>query len=411
MVELQKRELKPLKIGLEPGEYRVTLENEGHVSRNERFEVREGVSRLGQSDLKLLVPSAVRVRGTNGLGAGVDALTMKLSFTKKLSSPSYHPDQRQLVNWDFNLLGNETYSISGLSLGALITHTQTDTRGAQIAGIYNRIEGDLQGVALAGLLNKIDGEVRNGLAVSGVSNVTSNLKNAAQISGALNYVGDLEKGAQVSGAVNIANHIENGSQISPVNIANDIKGTQIGLVNIARKLDGPAIGLFNLIGNGRHGISLRNNEINVPSLELKLGSKRTYTEFSIGQNWDDEIASFGLAFGVRMLNTSRHFFEADVGQIQLVKPQLCIVCDYETSKDSTDKSFMRVRLNLGQKVTKNLTLVGGLSINGSLGYWNDEFWAYQPIENFEEDYLSNALAVGKNGRTWVGYSYGLEFVF
>ncbi len=475
MVELSKNELKPLKIGLEPGAYKITLEREGEIFRSESFAVSKGISTLSMDDLSLAQTELASARGGSleSLPAlDVVDVDVKLSFTESKSSPATLPGERQRVKWDFNLFGNKTYTIDGLSAGALLTHTEQNTRGVQLAGFYNRIGGDLNGVAISGLMNDVGGDVERSFMLTGglnliggtleqaftmgavnlamvsadqsfmaagLLNYTPEFSQGGQLTGAINYAEFFNQGVQGAGALNYADHfaegvqisggvnfaktfeqglqltggvntaltVDHGVQIGTVNIANTIRGSQIGVVNVARELDGEAIGLLNFIGNGRHGVSLRYNERQMPTLELKTGGRSTYTELAVGKRMDDDLTSVSVAFGVRMLDLRSHFLEADFGQVQYLKPEGCVICSNPTI---TDKSITRLRFNLGQKVTRHINLVAGISLNGTLDGWNTDYWSNEPIANFAQNYLTDALWQEGNGRRWVGYSFGLEIL-
>ena len=474
MVELNKTESKPLKLGLEPGRYKITLEQAGRLFRVDNFHLVDGTTQLSQSNLNEIITQTPTAKGFDSQ-ADLTDVEFKWSLTETNSKPPYEPDVKQRVKVDLNLFGNKTYAISGFSGGAILTNTEQNTEGLQISGAYNHTGGSLKGASISGLMNQIEGSTKtsllmtaglnqvkgsveksvvfggvnlvssnvdesalfatalnftptlksslqiaggvnyvnhltNSLQASGIANIANTLNRSSQFSGVLNLANEIDKGYQLGGVINGVNTLEAGAQIGTVNIAKTSGGHQIGIINIAKELNGNAFGLLNLIGNGRHSVTLRNNELGIFNVELKTGSRYTYTQWSLGQMLDDQMAMFGLAFGARFLDTNQFFMEADIGQTQLVKPELCILCNTDSNQDSTDESYMHLRLNAGKKITKHISLVAGISINGSIGSWNDEHWSYQPIENFADDYLGNALWLSNNNRSWIGYSFGLEIL-
>jgi hypothetical protein len=274
------------------------------------------------------------------------------------------------------------------------------------AGVLNYAPEFDQGAQMSGVINYAD-SFRNGVQATGALNYTNHFREGIQISGGVNFAKSLEQGVQLTGGVNTAFTIDQGVQIGTVNIANAISGAQIGVVNIAQQLDGEAIGLLNFIGNGRHGVTLRYNERQMPTLELKTGGRSTYTELAVGKQREDDLTSLSVAFGVRLLDLRAHFLEADFGQVQYLKPAGCYFCD---TQNIADKSTTRLRLSLGQKVTRHINLVAGVSLNGTIDGWNTDFWSNQPIDDFSKSYLADALWQEGDGRRWVGYSFGLEIL-
>jgi len=260
VVELNKSESKPLKIGLEPGEYKVTLEREGQVYRIDGLIIREGVSVLGADDLESVELQVATARGGSVEPiVEIEDIHFKTSLTEVRSNPPLKPGIKQRVKWDFNLFGNNTYEINGLSAGLFLTKTEHNTKGAQISSFYNSIGGNLNGASIAGFVNAISGDVSKSLVLSGgLNDVKSSLDKSVMV-GTVNIIdGDTKSAVLASAMANITmegtNHsvlvsgianyseadIKNGAVISTANIirANVSSGAMIAsIANYAEEVD------------------------------------------------------------------------------------------------------------------------------------------------------------------------------
>jgi len=178
-----------------------------------------------------------------------------------------------------------------------------DFRGAQIATGLNYSGGLLAGLQLAAGLNYTDGRL-SGTQIAAGANIAREDGHGAQIAAGFNVAPRTLDGAQIAGGVNVASTIE-GAQIAPVNVAGTANGLQLGVVNlatrgrgfklgvinIAREHDGETLGVLNLIGNGIHSFAAYATDAMLTNLALKLGSRHLYSSVQFAYQPGDNLAA------------------------------------------------------------------------------------------------------------------------
>ena len=172
--------------------------------------------------------------------------------------------------------------------------SESGGRGGQLTTGVNITGGDLHGVQLAAGAN-ITGGDQAGAQLSAGANITGGAMQGAQVAAGVNIAHGL---AGYQGAViNIAGN-GRGTQTGVLNIAGDFDGAMVGIVNIAQHTDAP-IGLLNIIGDGIHDLEVGSDGTGLEGT-LKLGGQHFYTSYSARWAPDQPDLVGDLQVGIAM---------------------------------------------------------------------------------------------------------------
>ncbi len=437
VVELEKPTGRKVELGLDPGEYRLVLDQDGQF-HGARLTLTDG----GRTELSMAHLNPIAVEYTTARGdqlpparevvGGVpeeDLLYRDVSFCVLPGIGTSGRDaERTISDLSINLTLGRNHGVDGCELGYIGNWNLGNVRGLQIAGSLNLVEGELDGVQLSSLLNRVWGEARHvqmsgavnsvgksfhGVEVAGLVNIVEQDCEYVQIAGLANWVSGEFKGAQCSGTFCMAKTLEGlqasgafngvrsfegaqvsivnlagsgeGAQIGVVNIAKEIHGTQIGVVNVADKVDGAPIGLLNFIRQGRHNLSVWGGSAPAATAGLKLGSDRFYSILAAG--YDGESAAdkgrryYGLGIGTH-IPSGRSFAEVEF---------LGFHIDEMHDRDD-DKAHLltQLRLGIGWQFAPRFAIIGGASVNTFISE-RDDGAAFAKGTWYDE----------KDGDTWV----------
>jgi hypothetical protein len=350
VVEVAKGAGEPLQLGVEPGSYRVLVDDgvggfgQALVSLADRQK-----QAVEPGSLSPVTKEALVTRGdTPRPFTPVDvAFVYPLSIGGALSAPP-----RTLFS--LGILTAREGAVDGLAISSIGTWVDGQVRGGAITGVGLRV-GGLDGLGAAGVVVVSTGGVRGLLAAPvtvvgdsmlglslGAVHVVGNGFGGAQLSavnvanggvvgaqaGAVNvgtggvrglqagavsfaqggfagFQGSVTNvalgdtlGAQV-GVLNIGGDVV-GAQVGVLNIASTVKGTQVGVLNIAKESTAP-VGLLNVITKGQFRAAAFASETAVANLTVKLGSRHVYS-FGIASYapWDTGRVGLGLGLGVQV---------------------------------------------------------------------------------------------------------------
>jgi Caspase domain len=286
VVEVEKPYGRLIELGLEPGDYKLTLDLDGNFY-GARLTLPDGERTYLQ--LANLTPIATEFNVTRGdvLPAvrqiipqeNHEVIHKEFSFSVMPGMGTNGKDDQYTVSeFSMNLTIGRNRGLNGFEIGYLgnwclgdvegfqmatgMNLVEQDLEGAQLAGFANRVWGRAEGCQIAAFVNSIGGESeavqlagfgniiegKGGYAqFAGFANVALDTFEGAQISGFTNVaLGDIE-GAQIAGVVNLCPGDIHGWQVSGVtNIAGDLKGVQLSLVNVANHTIGHQWGLVNV---------------------------------------------------------------------------------------------------------------------------------------------------------------------
>ena len=337
MAELDAGPQRPLRVGLAPGSYVLTLR------RADRW-----------AELR------VQLEGGDPLQVTADDLTWREGTPSALRGGHERRQQRGLLHWPLrvntlptradpqvvehvaiNLLMGRSAYLQGLALGAGGSIVERDAHGVmlaaganlvggsanglqlagglnrtgrhvrawQLAGGANLTQGYLRGFQLAGGLNRVRGPAAGlqlagatnlaghelvGLQLAGGLNRTAERLQGLQLAGLANFSGGTAQGLQLAGAYNQAPIVE-GVQLGAVNLSRSAAGVQLGLVNVSQDVYGlqlglinvsetgrASIGLINLVREGRHEVHLVSTAREPGGVEIHMGGELIYTLLGAG---------------------------------------------------------------------------------------------------------------------------------
>lgn len=251
--------------------------------------------------------------------------------------------------------------VQGLQLGLFLNGAAESLRGASIAGAMSSVGRVNAGLQAAGLLT-MSGGTTDGIQAAFLGNLTRGSLRGAQFAGLMNVSGGESKGLQVSFVTNIAKHLRGGQfsmlgnyaenvtglQVGLVNIGGRVRGTQIGLVNIAKEVEGMPIGLVSVSKTGGVHLNAWASNTNLGNVGLRLGTRHTYSMFTLGYDREDgaDLVGPGFIIGVRAPVTPKFAVDMDVGGDYLLGTRLC--CFESTQQERRahlkDRSHFRLRV-------------------------------------------------------------------
>jgi len=292
IAELTKVAHKPLMLGLEPGFYRITLQQGNNFYRSE-------VQLPENRQTNLRMTNFSMIAGTPG---GVRRGDYPAEDNLEASDNSSKP-RASLYTFFVNIIDESfrfpLFGMINIAKGNFFLpqfgfiNVNTGNLSSMQAGFVNYTQGNFLGVQ-AGFVNTVFG---------GLTGVQSGFVNAA---------GSF-RGGQL-GFVNAVLKESIGLQAGFVNVsAQKLKGVQLGFVNYADSIeDGIPIGFISIVRNGGYrALEYSFSEFFPVNLGIKLGVEKFYTTISVAygsvdeKSWDHFASGFGVG---SIFNISRGFF-------------------------------------------------------------------------------------------------------
>jgi hypothetical protein len=343
VAEINKIGGRLMNLGLEPGSYQVSLEQNNQIRKGTITLVEGKETRLDPDSLEQVEPEGTSARGGKPAEPFLpppppdEELVVRpvsFSFIPGLST-NYGASIKYRVknNFSINLFFDWSDILSGVELSGIGTIRSQDVQGTQLAGIFNYAGGRLTGFQGSGIVNSALGPSRGGqfagianysgpfrgFQASGVANISSGHVHGTQLTSVLNVADSFKgfqgsgtvnvslghvHGAQISGTANYAGSITGlqasvinvasgetrGLQLSLINYGGQVHGSQIGIINVAQRVDGASIGIINVA-----------QEINGASIGLINYAGNGILEPTI---WASDTSPFNI--GLKM--GSRHFY-------------------------------------------------------------------------------------------------------
>jgi hypothetical protein len=402
-----------MELGLEPGIYRITLQQGNVYSRAELTLIQDSRATLSPADFSVVAapPSTARGEGEPGAatapgeeGLAEEVFPVDLQFVPGMSILGLNRKTTNYVLFGLfgaaghNLRGfglspigliNTGYvqgvqvsglfnytagSMEGIQAGAIFNLTKSDVRGvqtggifsyaggnmngAQVSAIFNLAQGDVRGVQAGGIFNYAGGS-RKGIQMGGIFNMSQSNVQCAQIGGIFNYAGGSMNGVQLGGIFNMTRGRFRGLQMGLVNYNGESSadgeggGVRIGVVNISKNEKVVPIGLVNIVKNGILHPIVWYDDMRFLNLGLRSGSKHFYSIFSAGfqdmEFVDNKLMISRAGFGGE-IPLGRFFINMDVTAGNLI--------DWE---DFEVNMLLQARLSGGFKVFEHLGIFGGVS--------------------------------------------------
>ncbi|HUX20931.1 MAG TPA: hypothetical protein VMW69_06800, partial [Spirochaetia bacterium] len=275
----------------------------------------------------------------------------------------------------------DAHAANGAQAAGVFNMTNGDSRAVQAAGVFNINSGDLEGAQLGGVFNINSGGLRGvqgggvfnvaaealrGVQAGGVFNVAGADLRGAQLAGVFNIGGDRVNGVQAAGVFNVAGEMR-GAQMSVVNVGGEVRGVQVGVVNIAREMHGLPIGLISISSNGLHNLSVWTDGIGYGYGGFQIGSGGIYTIAFGGVPLSAPSGgsgTFGIGLGLHTAIDSL-WIDMDLSakrQMDWTGDSLSVL----TQMGTTQTSFPSLRGTVGYKIFKQLSILGGLTLEGNI---------------------------------------------
>jgi len=305
IAEINKTAARPLELGLEPGSYRITLQQGETLSRAQVALVEGKRALVAQKDFTAISGTPARLRGDEEEKeeAPRESATLYTFFYNNVSEPFPFP----LIGFVNIARGNHR----GAQIG--FTNRNTGTFDGLQGSFVNTTGGDIKGVQ-AGFVNTAAGNIQ-GAQFGFINTDTGNLKGAQY--GFVNTTSAFT-GAQ-AGFVNTAAKESIGAQIGFVNTsAQKLNGVQVGFVNYADSIEkGVPLGFISIVRHGGYrAVEYSFSEFYPVTIGFKLGVEKLYTSFFVGYNpsgeFDREDLAFGLGLGSILPITGAFFFNPEI---------------------------------------------------------------------------------------------------
>jgi len=417
VAELHKVAGHALELGLEPGDYTVTLEGTdglyqsgAALGEGQRFELTSAG----------FAPAAAEPSVARGPTVSETApnrwVPMNLSLVHPLSTAG---SERTTAAFSFNLLTGRLAALRGFELGVLLNSEAESVDGVQIVAGANWSDGSMDGLQIAGGLN-VAGESARGVQIAS-ANVAGGSGGGLQIGGAFNVAGDFAGGQMAAvnvarrtgtqmgavnlattdgwlqmGAVNLAgwsasqwgavilaktvSWLQMGAvnlagrsasqmgainlaatdgwlQLGAVNVGGHVR-LPIGVINVAEEAEAP-IGLINWIANGYKAVTAWGTDVVPFNVGVKLGGTRTYSFIGIGGDPLRSEKRVYIPYGLGIHTAwDRWFLDGDLGS--------SVVFDQNGFQHSTLLSSLRIAA--GYRVWDDLAIVGGPVVHTTVGW-------------------------------------------
>jgi hypothetical protein len=320
IVELNKVAQNKMEIGLPPGRYHITIDDNATYYQAD-INLAEGKkTNLFAKNLERIDSESTYARGDKEHELDIDG---KYDYEYKPFAFSLYPGfpemkkENTIVKTAFSLNLSVSVSdmIQGCSLSLLGSTVLYDMHGFQGSGLYNIVWGDTVGVSSSIIFNMSYGNTRYA-QTAGIFNYTLGNMEGVQLSAVFNYAGmgisgtqitalcniseDIS-GAQVCAGLNMARNVD-GAQIGLINLSEKVEGVQIGLINIAEENSGVALGLFNYAKNGICNFEIWTEINSLSYVGFKFGTSLFYTILLAGYDivTDSDRWSLGIGWGVHI---------------------------------------------------------------------------------------------------------------
>ncbi|MDR1248384.1 MAG: caspase family protein [Treponema sp.] len=449
VAEITKTQGHSMELGLEPGMYRITLQQGNAYFRAEVTLSQDSRATLSPADFIAVAAPSSTARGEGEPDAEPEkVIPVDLQFAPRLGIFGFNSGATNYVL--FGVLGAAGHNLrgfglsaiglintgdvlgfqasalfnytggklDGIQMSAIFNLTQSNAQGAvQASGIFNYAGGKLDGIQMSGVFNLAQGDARGGQAsgifnyaggsrdgvqLGGILNLTQGTVQGSQIGGIFNYSGGGMNGIQLGGIFNMTRGGFQGIQTGLVNYSGESSdgeeggGLSIGLVNISKNEKVVPIGLVNIVKNGVFHPAIWYDDMRFLNLGLRSGSKYFYSIFSVGiqdEGFDDSllISRGGLGGEIPL---GRSFINLDVTAGSMIDRK---------EIDNNGNLLLQARLSGGFKLFEHMGIFGGVSYNWFL-IFNDTF-------RDRADSLGISALRWENGRNIhrIGFFGGIQF--
>jgi len=403
VAELTKVTNKPLELGLEPGLYRIILQQGDKFYRAEITLAENTRTRLGMDTFSgVAATSGNRRRGDGSEETDGDFRDFNFSFQIIPGVEfSGYDNEKETYNFLLGLFVAKGHNLLGLGAAGIGLINTGYVRGIQASGIFNIAGGQVTGIQASSVFNIADGQV-TGVQTAGVFNIArGGVGNGIQYSGIFNTAGGNVTGMQVSSFFNKAEELR-GMQISTVNVNSGGTGLMIGVVNVSGSDKVVPIGLLNIIKDGILHPYAYFDDMMFSNIGLRSGSKHFYGTIGVGLGGSvlfgrgDKLlitrGGFGFEFPFKKL-----FFDIEVSGGRIIK------LDYLwDDMNELPTRMAQLRLVAGYKLFSHLGVFAGVSY--------DYFHRMKETSPDPRDFGGPFIGFGNDNRIGkLGFFGGIQF--
>ncbi|MDR2759469.1 MAG: caspase family protein [Spirochaetaceae bacterium] len=211
VAEITKTAGKSMELGLEPGLYRITLQQGNVFSRAEISLVRDQRTRINPADFRTVVAPPSTARGAPA--DATEAVPVKPVNVQLLPGVGLIGFDRRAFNFVFlGILGGIGYNLKGFGLAGIGLSNTGFVRGVQLSGLYNTVRQDMDGFEMALIFNMVLENTR-GMQTAGIVNITGGNMDGMQMGGIFNWTQKDNRGSQLGGLVNVTGGSFRGAQL------------------------------------------------------------------------------------------------------------------------------------------------------------------------------------------------------
>ncbi len=429
IAELHKARGSTLELGVDPGDYVISMEGAPVVLQAEvalvagqRAPIRRSAFHGG--DAREL--TVARGDAPAAPSPAAPAVTARPAPTRvplhTVVFPTPSDGDVEVDGFSFGFVADRARRVHGFQLSLAYDQVDEDLRGAQLAVGANVAGGGYHGAQIAAGANIARGRSR-GLTLSAGANVLDGDGSGAQIAAGLNLATGTFHGAQIAAGLNLADQME-GMQLGVANYAQQASGTQIGVVNAAKQAagfrlgvlnvagqhhgfqvgvvnvaahdDGESLALLNLIGDGIHEAAVYATDVLATNFALKLGGRHLYTTLSVGYQPGGDLPAGPAHFtrGTRRWGFAPGLgwrFSVEKGPLAYLEVQAEQVQLQQGWRSGDNPLFVSaLRLQAAVRLFRNLVVLGGAGANVAVG-----------VDGQDADLGFGPESVSRSGRTTV----------
>jgi hypothetical protein len=375
VAELTKVTNKPLELGLEPGLYRIILQQGDKFYRAEITLPANARRRLGMETFSGVASSSGDRRRGDESEEGdrwdrwfgseeVDGDFPVCHFSFQVIPGFYISGDGAEKATNRFLLGlfiARGYNLAGIGAASIGLIVPGYVRGIQASGVFNIVGGQVRGIQAAGVFNIVGGQVE-GIQTANVFNITGGQVRGIQAAGVFNLAGGIANGLQISSVLNKSGELK-GTQIGTVNINGGGTGLMIGVVNVSGSDKVVPIGLVNIIKGGIMHPYVYFDDMMFSNIGLRSGSKHFYGTVGVGAG-----GSVFSGSGDKLLITRGGFgFEYPVNKlffdIELLFGNIVKIDNIWDDENDSITNMTQLRLVAGYKLFSHLGMFAGVSFD------------------------------------------------
>ncbi len=398
----------PVLLALEPGRYRVTVDDGNQLLRA-NVVVQDGTpAPLSSSELSPVRPEVAVARGDDSgvpaqadqlepaVGDGYRTVEFNAGLTNRASINGRFRDAKIINHFSLSLFSGRNAKTWGVATAFGSNQSAEELRGLQWSFGHN-YAGAAQGVQATFGAN-VARTRTDGIQAAVGANITHGALDGLQIAHGYNRAGAGSEGIQFGAIVNHAPQGFRGGQVGLVNVSNRrFRGAQIGLVSYAPEADAQ-LSLIGVTKQGGAWADVWTGDTAAINLAVRLRARYTYTFLSAGLHPAGAGAGwrYGAGFGGHIKLGQRLFIEIDLGTYGW----------HEGFDQVTTPSLLNeLRVMFGGRVAKRFAIYGGPTANAI-----HRFDGRQPeLPGYAFGDVYSRAEENYRARFWPGFVFGFEF--